>query len=117
MNRFTFFSYRMKIVQVHWPKVSSVDGLFVATNGALRLQGKYQLHRPGVYVITCLFVLVFVIIIFDIGSVDLSFIILKILGPYSPTILKNVIGLFLRTVLELEGFESNTASDWLNQTV
>lgn len=39
----------MKIVHVHWPKVSSGDGIFVARNGALRLQGKYQLRRPGMF--------------------------------------------------------------------
>lgn len=38
----------MKIAQVHWPKVSSDGGFFVASNGALRLQGTYELHRPGV---------------------------------------------------------------------
>lgn len=38
----------MKIVHVHWPKVTTVDGLFMANNGALRLQGKYEIHRPGV---------------------------------------------------------------------
>ncbi|XP_052263665.1 uncharacterized protein LOC127866876 isoform X2 [Dreissena polymorpha] len=39
---------RMRIVHVHWPRVSTVDGLFMANNGALRLEGKYELHRPGV---------------------------------------------------------------------
>ncbi|XP_052786236.1 uncharacterized protein LOC128221673 [Mya arenaria] len=38
----------MRIVHVHWPKVNTVDGLFTATNGALRLQGKYEIHRQGV---------------------------------------------------------------------
>ena len=41
------FRFRMKIVHVHWPRVSSSEGLFLATNGALRLQGKYQIRRPG----------------------------------------------------------------------
>jgi len=44
------FPARMKIVHVHWPKVTTVDGLFMANNGALRLQGKYEIHRPGVWV-------------------------------------------------------------------
>lgn len=40
--------FRMKIVHVHWPKVSNNGGLFLANNGALRLKGKYLIQRPGV---------------------------------------------------------------------
>lgn len=39
----------MKIVHVHWPRVSTGDGMYLARNGALRLQGKYQLRRPGLF--------------------------------------------------------------------
>lgn len=39
----------MKIVHVHWPKVSNNGGLFLASNGALRLKGKYLIQRPGVF--------------------------------------------------------------------
>ena len=41
----------------------------------------------------------------------------KELGPYSPTILKNVLGLVLQIILYSEAFECNTASDWLNHAV
>ena len=37
-------------------------------------------------------------------------------GLYSPTILKNVRGLFLQICLYLAAFECNTTSDWLNHT-
>lgn len=37
----------MRIVQVHWPKVTNTGGLFIANNGALRLHGKYHIQRPG----------------------------------------------------------------------
>ncbi|WAQ96735.1 hypothetical protein MAR_029425 [Mya arenaria] len=40
----------MRIVHVHWPKVNTVDGLFTATNGALRLQGKLGYHKVGEFV-------------------------------------------------------------------
>ena len=39
------------------------------------------------------------------------------LGPYSPTILKNILCLILQIFLVLEAFECNTTSDWLNHTV
>ena len=39
-----------------------------------------------------------------------------VLGPYSPTILKNVICLIRQMFLYLEPFECNTASDWLTHT-
>ena len=39
------------------------------------------------------------------------------LGPYSLTILKNVLSLVLQIFLHLEAFERNTASDWLNRTI
>ena len=39
------------------------------------------------------------------------------LGPYSPTILKKVLSLFVQIFLQLEAFECNTTSDWLNNTV
>ena len=38
-------------------------------------------------------------------------------SPYSPTILKHVLGLVLQIFLYLEAFERNTTSDWLNHTV
>ena len=40
-----------------------------------------------------------------------------ILGPYSPTILKNILSLVLQIFLCTEAFERNTTSDWLNHTV
>ena len=39
------------------------------------------------------------------------------LGSYSPTILKNVLGLVLPVFLHLAAFECNTTSNWLNHTV
>ncbi|KAL4240608.1 hypothetical protein ACF0H5_001399 [Mactra antiquata] len=67
VGKVTYSFTEMKIVHVHWPKVSNVDGLFVANNGALRLIGKYLLHRPGVlgYNKTGEF-------IFDLGAICLS---------------------------------------------
>ena len=41
----------------------------------------------------------------------------KSMGPYSPTILKNVLCLDLQNFLYLEKFECNITSDWLNQMV
>ena len=38
-------------------------------------------------------------------------------GPYSPTILQNILSLVLKIFLYLEAFECNTTSDWLNRTV
>ena len=38
------------------------------------------------------------------------------LGPYSPTILENILGLVLQIFLYLEAFECNTTSDWLNRS-
>ena len=38
-------------------------------------------------------------------------------GPYSPTILENILGLVLEIFLNLEAFECYTTSDWLNHTV
>ena len=38
-------------------------------------------------------------------------------GPYSPTILKNVLRHVLQIFLYLEAFETNTTSVWLNHTV
>ena len=38
-------------------------------------------------------------------------------GPYSPTILKNILCLVLQIFLYLAAFECNTTSDWLNHTV
>ncbi|KAK3575848.1 hypothetical protein CHS0354_008030 [Potamilus streckersoni] len=37
----------MRIVQVHWPRVSNISGKFLASDGALRIEGQYQLHKPG----------------------------------------------------------------------
>ena len=39
------------------------------------------------------------------------------LGPYSPTILKNILNLFLQIFVYFEAFKWNTTSDWLNRTV
>ena len=41
----------------------------------------------------------------------------SVLGPYSPTILKNVLSLVLQIFLFLHAFECNTTSDWLNHMV
>lgn len=49
LGKINYKFYEMKIVHVHWPKVSSADGIYLARNGALRLQGKYQLRRPGLF--------------------------------------------------------------------
>ena len=38
-------------------------------------------------------------------------------GRYSPTILKNVLSLFIQIFLYVEAFEGNKTSDWLNHTV
>ena len=38
-------------------------------------------------------------------------------GPYSPTILENILSLILQNFLYLEASECNTTSDWLNRTV
>ena len=38
-------------------------------------------------------------------------------GPYSPTILKNVLCLVLQIFQYLAAFECNRTSDWLNHTV
>ena len=38
-----------------------------------------------------------------------------ILGPYSLTILENLISLVLHTFIYLESFLTNTTSDWLNR--
>ena len=38
-------------------------------------------------------------------------------GPYSPTILQNVLSLVLQIFLYLTAFEYNTTSDWLHHTV
>ena len=38
-------------------------------------------------------------------------------GPYSPTILENVLCLILKNFQYLAAFECNTTSDWLNYTV
>ena len=39
------------------------------------------------------------------------------LGPYSPTILQNILGRVLKVFLYLATFIGNTSSDWLNRTV
>ena len=41
----------------------------------------------------------------------------KLQGPYSPTILENILCLILPILLYLEAFERNTTSDWLSHTV
>ena len=38
-------------------------------------------------------------------------------GPYSPTILKNVLSLVLQIFLYLAAFKCNKTSDWLNHAV
>ena len=40
---------------------------------------------------------------------------IRILGAYSPTILKNIRFLVLQICLYVEAFESNTTYDWLNR--
>ncbi|XP_045212945.2 uncharacterized protein LOC123563885 [Mercenaria mercenaria] len=57
----------MRIVHVHWPKVTNSGALFIANNGALRLHGKYHIQRPGVlgYNKTGEF-------IFDLGAICLT---------------------------------------------
>ena len=39
------------------------------------------------------------------------------MGPYSPTILQNILSLVLQSCLDKAAFECNTTSDWLNHTV
>ncbi|XP_060598973.1 uncharacterized protein LOC132752632 isoform X2 [Ruditapes philippinarum] len=57
----------MRIVHVHWPKVTNTGKLFIANNGALRLHGNYNIQRPGVlgYNKTGEFV-------FDLGAICLT---------------------------------------------
>ena len=44
-------------------------------------------------------------------------VLMRNLGPYSPTILENGLNLILQYFPYLETFECNTTSDWLNRTV
>ena len=50
-------------------------------------------------------------------SILRSFVLESVPGLYSPTILQNVLIIFLQIVHYLAAFDCNTTSDWLNHTV